>query len=386
MATKAGHQHNDFYRQIISASREAVITADLDNRITFVNQAAVHLYDYNEKELPGQKVTRLLTAKSAKRYRRQIKSRVLKGEIWSGELVNRAKKGKTFTAHIKCIPLRLKTKQISAVSILCSKPGRPSYPDKKKAARPEQTAAKTKTAYQKLYNILQTMAEGMVIVDAKGKITDTNPKGEKILELGKDKLTGDYYFNKKWRQIDKQGHLIPAASLPLSIALTQKKHVYHYEHGISIPAGLTKWLSVNVSPITDDRNKLHGAIATFRDISQRKQIEDKLEFQAMLLENINDYITATDLKGNITYVNNQEKKLAGGKADELIGQNVSVFGEDPDLGATQKEIVKATRKNGSWRGEVVNITSDGKKIIFDSRTSLFHDEQGRPAGMVGIST
>jgi PAS domain S-box-containing protein len=123
-----------------------------------------------------------------------------------------------------------------------------------------------------------------------------------------------------------------------------------------------------------------------REIEERKNTERKLTFQAMLLDQIQDRVTATDLKGNITYVNQAECRSFGKPPEELIGMNVKEYGEDPVRGATQQEIIDTTLREGKWHGEVVNIAEDGREVIFDARTQLIYDEGGNPSGMLGIST
>ena len=76
----------------------------------------------------------------------------------------------------------------------------------------------------------------------------------------------------------------------------------------------------------------------------------------MTLAQITDLVTVTDLDGNIKYVNDAVCKALGKKRDEILGKKLSVFGEDPSKGATQKEILRKTKKNGEWRGEVINKT------------------------------
>ncbi len=112
----------------------------------------------------------------------------------------------------------------------------------------------------------------------------------------------------------------------------------------------------------------------------------KLAFQAMLLDEIRDRITATDLEGRITYVNKAECRSFGKTVDELLGMTVKDYGDNADRGASQQEIIDATLEKGRWEGEVVNITDEGREIIFDARTQLIYDEKGNPAGMLGIST
>jgi PAS domain S-box-containing protein len=122
------------------------------------------------------------------------------------------------------------------------------------------------------------------------------------------------------------------------------------------------------------------------EIAQRSNAEKELRFQSALLNQIQDMITATDLDGKITYVNEAETRILGKQRDELIGSHVSGFGEDTTRGASQQEIIDKTRELGEWRGFVVNYDSEGREVLLDVRTKWLRDEQDNPIGMVGIST
>ena len=157
------------------------------------------------------------------------------------------------------------------------------------------------------------------------------------------------------------------------------------EREVTNPSGESLWYLLTKIPIYED-GKLIGFFAIDKEITERKLAEERLAFRSMLLDQIEDKITATDLEGRITYVNEAECRGFGKTKDELIGQNVEQYGDDPERGATQQEIIEVTLTEGRWRGEVVNIAEDGREIILDSRTQLVYDENGEPVGMLGIST
>ena len=133
--------------------------------------------------------------------------------------------------------------------------------------------------------------------------------------------------------------------------------------------------------------KLTGSIQMLNaELSERRQAEEKLHLQSLLLNQIQDRVTMTDVNGVITYVNDAEARGLGCSRDELIGATTEKYGEDPEQGATQREIIEKTLKHGRWRGEVVNKTVEGKEVILDCRTQVVFDEQGNTAALARIAT
>jgi len=122
------------------------------------------------------------------------------------------------------------------------------------------------------------------------------------------------------------------------------------------------------------------------DMTERKRAEEQIRLQAMVLDQIQDLITITDLSGNINYLNESQTRMLGYKREDLIGKHVSYFGDDPDQGATQQEIIEKTRTQGVWRGDVINYRANGSEIILDCRTQLVYDESGKSIAMAGFST
>ncbi len=117
-----------------------------------------------------------------------------------------------------------------------------------------------------------------------------------------------------------------------------------------------------------------------------RESEEKLRLQGMVLDQISDQVTITDLDGRILYVNQASKKLVELNSDELTGQMTTKFGEDSERGATQKEILENTLRDGTWQGEVINYAADGSDKIMHCRTQVVRNEAGEPFCLVGIAT
>ena len=219
-----------------------------------------------------------------------------------------------------------------------------------------------------------------------------------------DIATGYYVFDKRWASMlgyelhelvldmktwedllhpDDKKEVLNALNLHLAGGI----ELYENEHRLRHKSGEWVWVLVRGRVI---ERKPDGApvrmCGTHLDITVRKESEDLLRLQSMTLNQIEDRVTVTDLQGVITYVNNAECAMFGKKSEELIGQHVSIYGEDTSTGASQEEIIRQTLERGFWRGEVTNYLDDGTPVILDARTYLVRDDQGRPVAICGIST
>ena len=246
-------------------------------------------------------------------------------------------------------------------------------------AKERESLRISKRSLQKKEQTLRAMFNAspmaMVLLDGNGMILDANDELASRLKKGREKILGKCIWD----------------LMPAKVRDHRKTQVDSvFETGTPF-SGQDKrgtvWNEYHIHPaITNDKNDIEAVIVEALDISQQKRFEEELHFQALLLDQISDRITATDLEGNITYVNQAEMIAMQRSREELIGQNVTVFGEDPSRGATQQEIIDSTLEKGRWNGEIINYPTGGSEIWMQCRTQLFKNESGNPIGMIGIAT
>ncbi|MBN2725405.1 MAG: PAS domain S-box protein [Deltaproteobacteria bacterium] len=176
--------------------------------------------------------------------------------------------------------------------------------------------------------------------------------------------------------------------------MTKKRRPLNYYKSVVISVNssdefeaLTDLLEVNNFAYSIDDVKMKNQSSAARDITENRLKEEELiKLKSLVLEQIQDLVTITDLKGTITYVNNAQKLILGRDIEELIGKTTSIYGENEDFGETQENIVKKTLKDGFWRGEVANYDSAGNLHIMDCRCQVVNDNKGNPAVLSGIAT
>jgi PAS domain S-box-containing protein len=166
----------------------------------------------------------------------------------------------------------------------------------------------------------------------------------------------------------------------------EKRADFYFEYPIKTKNGEIRWLSEKASGVYSDSGQLEFLEGFIHDVTSQKKALRDLHFQSSILKQIGDFVTATDLDGNIIYANDVEIKTFGKTKNDLLGKSIDIFGCDPKQGATQEEIIHQTLEKGSWKGEVVNFDKEGNRMVLDCRTWIMYDEIGQASALIGVSS
>ena len=92
--------------QAIEQSPEAIVITDLDARMQYVNDAFVTTSGYSRDELIGENPRLLRSGKTPRATFVALWSRLIQGQAWSGELINRRKNGEEYVEFAIISPMR----------------------------------------------------------------------------------------------------------------------------------------------------------------------------------------------------------------------------------------------------------------------------------------
>jgi len=137
------------------------------------------------------------------------------------------------------------------------------------------------------------------------------------------------------------------------------------------------------NPVTDDVMEI---IAVSRDVTERTKAEERVLFQAHLLEQVQAAVIATDMRGTVTHWNEHAERLYGWTREEALGRNVAELTVDPAEAELAGEIMERVQSGEAWEGEFSVRRKDGSSFPAYVTDSLIRDAAGRGVGIVGVST
>ena len=126
-------------------------------------------------------------------------------------------------------------------------------------------------------------------------------------------------------------------------------------------------------------------VGAMTDLSDRKQREDKLREQAMLLDRAKDAILVRGLGHRIRYWNRAAEAMYGIPRQQAIGKRVEdiVVYDDP---AAFRQADAQVFEKGEWSGRLRQTAAGGRTITVDGHWTLLRDEHGDPVGVLKIHT
>ncbi len=187
---------------------------------------------------------------------------------------------------------------------------------------------------QKLAVTLNSIGDGVIATDAKGRVTLLNPLAAQ--------LTGWTPAQALGHPIDEVFHIINQDSrelvpVPVSQALAQGTVQALANHTILVSrAGNERAIADSCAPIRDLEAQVIGAVLVFRDVTEDYATQQALRDSAALVQTIlntvvDGVITFRASNGIIQTVNPAAEQMFGYKAAELVGQNLSSrLSPDPD--------------------------------------------------------
>ena len=164
------------------------------------------------------------------------------------------------------------------------------------------------------------------MLDVEGRVTTWNPGARRIKGYEPEEIIGEHFSTFYTQEDVERGH--PEEVLGLAAADGR-----YEEEGIRVRKdGSTFWADVVITALTDESGDLRGFAKVTRDITARKEAEDRerllLREQAAreqatdILESISDAFFAVDVEWNFTYVNGKAEEFWGRSREELLGKNV----------------------------------------------------------------
>lgn len=226
--------------------------------------------------------------------------------------------------------------------------------------------------------IVNSSGDAIISKKLDGEITSWNEAANKLFGYTAEEAIG--------RHISM---LIPDSRLHEEDAIisniSQGKKIDHFETVRVTKDGKLVTISLSVSPVTDRHGKIIGASKIVRDITERKQAEERQAMLAAIVNTSDDTILSKTLQGVITSWNKSAERMFGYTAEEAIGQHISMLIPTSRLQEEDYIIGNIAQGKKVDHFETIRITKDGKEIPISLSVSPVMNNEGQVIGASKIA-
>lgn len=234
-----------------------------------------------------------------------------------------------------------------------------------------------------LQEILDSIADGVVVADARGRLVLFNPAAERMLGVGLADVPQAEWTHAYGCFRPDRVTPYPAAELPLARALrgetVAEAEVFVRNAGT---AGIS--LSINATPLRDGRGAVRGGVVVFRDVTARAQELSRIELLSNVVEQTADGVLVTDAQGRIEYVNPAFVSITGYSREELLGRTPALLSSGEHGPAFYAELWRALSAGEVYRETITDRRKNGETFLAEQTLTPMHGPAGETAHVVSI--
>ena len=340
-------------RSLVQSASDAILTINSCGAITSWNNGANAVFGYTPEEIVGKSFSCLVPERCRENNNQSLEKMVVTDkDSFAGKAFafpGIRKDGSEFPAEISYAGYATKEGMVLTGIV-------------RDITERQQAEKEIREARNFLENIFKTVTDGILVTDNTGVISVVNEATASMLAYPQEEILG------KGAHIFKpDGEEYELAANNYMEKLFEEETVSGFEFVWSKKDGSLIDVEINAALLKDSDGNVTGSVSTIRDITERKEYEDRLkkseEKYRGLIKNANDAIIAVNREGIIIDYNEMAEKIFGYASDEIVGKpglllipvaerekwqkSIKQFKDNPALSLPSKiSEKKGLRKNG----------------------------------------
>jgi|GEM_PF-1324161 PAS domain S-box-containing protein len=355
-------ERESLYRFGANSLSEGIVVTDLENKITYVNNAMSEITGFTRDEMSGAVAYKLFRPLGFdKETRNIVYEKIIQDKSKMYEIQQIRKDETRYWVRITVSAFKnSKGIIIGSISSMLNITETFNY---------QRAIEKSQKDLQEL---LDTMYDGLLLLDSNGVIKEANNSALDLFEIDIDNLgqisIGDLVHPDEKATVSK-----------IRKKVIKEGALLNFVFKMQTPSGKTKYVEVSSSPIWKDGAHI-GSRDIVRDITEKVNAQREINLKNAeledLIENMYDALIVTGSKGEIRNVNKAGEKLLGYPKEEALKLDLKAI-VHPDDAARSRKYLKKLETDGYYSGYQGRILAgDGSiKEIEVNSTAILEDGQ-----------
>lgn len=366
-------EQREWFRVTLSSIGDAVITTDIEGKITFLNPVAEAMMGWRSAEALGQPLESVF--RIVNEVTRQPAANPIAKVLREGTVVDLAnhtsllsKDGREIAIEDSAAPIRDAAGKMSGAVMV--------FRDVTEQRRGEEAVEK---AAERLQLALAAGNLGDWSWDAETDLVTLGQRAGELFGIAPDVPITWTNLRQLLHEEDRE-----RARIAVAEALTHKKH-YEIEYRVRQRSGEFIWVAARGRGLYRPGGAIMGMIGVVADITARRRVEEIRSTLAAVVESSDDAIVSTTLDGTITTWNEGAHHIYGFVASEVIGKPVTVL-IPPDRHDEEPAIIERLKRGERVdHYETLRQRKDGSPVDVSLSVSPIRDASGTVIGASKIA-
>jgi diguanylate cyclase (GGDEF)-like protein/PAS domain S-box-containing protein len=233
--------------------------------------------------------------------------------------------------------------------------------------------------------VVATLAEGVIVVDAHGVCRDANPSAAGLLRL--DSVADLIGLPAETMPlIDEHGEPLARHEHPLWRCLDHGEQVRSEVCAVAYPHRVRR-MRVSVIPMRGGDHQIAGAVVTFDDVTDQLEDQERTSRSEERFRKIAAIspvaVFETDATGSCTYVNDRWCEFSGSTFEGALGLGWTDAVHPDDLVRVAREWTRAVTHGERFKTELRYLHPDGVTTSVYCEAAPILDDAGGIAGWIG---
>ncbi|WP_426422588.1 PAS domain S-box protein [Bradyrhizobium genosp. A] len=364
-------------RAVVETAVDGVILIDAGGTVLMFNPACEKLFKYRSDEVVGQNVKMLMPGHYREEHDRYLDNFARTGKrkiIGIGrEVLGQRKDGSTFPMDLSVGEAKEDDGSIF-VGIIH---------DLTERERAEQALRESAA---RLRAVVDTAVDGVILIDARGRIIMFNPACERLFQYSVDEV-----MHENVKLLMPSSYRVEHDSYIKNFLDSGERKIIGIGREVvgQRKDGSTFPMNLSVGEAKQDGESIFVGI--IHDLTERARAEQSVHDSErsfrLLVEGVTDYAIYTlDIEGRVTSWNSGAERIKGFTTAEILGRHVREFYiEDERLNGEPERNLEKVRREGRYEAEAWRVRKDGSKFWASVVIDAIKNEQGLLLGYAKIT-
>ena len=245
-----------------------------------------------------------------------------------------------------------------------------------------RSGGKLQESEERLRGLIDTVVDGILLIDDKGTVADINPAAERIFGYAAAEVIGQNVriLMPEPYHSEHDGYIARFLNTGEKRIIGIGREVRgRRKDGAEFPMELA------VGELQVGGVRMFNGIV--RDITERKRAEEELGKLALVASWTDNAVVLTDPEGRIEWINEGFTRLTEYELEEVVGRRPGDFLQGPDTNPQTVAYMRdqLAREEG-FNVELINYTKSGRRYWVQMEIQPIRDEEGQLVRFMGIES